>query len=313
MTETLKAGVAFLRAAQNAQGWWRDFRLAPGESDEWVTGYVGSALAGLDDEAANHGFEALIRRAGPVASAWGYNGFTPRDADSTLWALHLGNRLGRPVSNLSLEAHLRPDGGLCTYAREPEIRAFIGLPTAFSMAGWCGSHVCVTAAASQLPGWREAVRPYLLGRQAPDGRWPAYWWHDDEYSTVLAAESIAGREAFQRARSWAGSRIGQQGFAANSDFPDGSPFATAWALRLVADPDRAAAAFEWLRRNQAPDGSWRSSARLRVPPPGEIDPSRFAQWTAGGLIQGASIVDQNRIFTTATVVATLARCLVGAR
>jgi hypothetical protein len=83
-----------------------------------------------------------------------------------------------------------------------------------------------------------------------------------------------------------------------------SPWATAWCLRTLAlsgDGDAlkaGARAREWLVGAQGGDGSWPASARMRVPLPGQVDapaePIRLAT------------VDQNRVFTTAAVVATLA-------
>ncbi len=92
-------GVDFLLAAQETQGWWTDFNLAAGPSDEWVTGYVGAMLVNIGDvrayEAAVTAWRLLNTRRHRVDGKWGYNRLPPGDADSTGWALQLARSLGQ--------------------------------------------------------------------------------------------------------------------------------------------------------------------------------------------------------------------------
>ncbi len=60
---------------------------------------------------------------------------------------------------------------------------------------------------------------------------------------------------------------------------------------------------------QQPDGSWPSSARLRIPPPGVLDPEGYQNWMVNGKGGGSIISDQHRIFTTATIVTSLQKAL----
>jgi hypothetical protein len=154
--------------------------------------------------------------------------------------------------------------------------------------------------------------------QAPDGGWPAYWWQDPEYATALAAEALAGIEPdtgrVARAVAWGINRLSPQGYVATGDHPGGSPFATAWCLRLLllgradgAVREAIAAVTDWLVRQQLPDGSWMSSARLRVPYPDDLDPNQFDRWVYHGAVQGSLVFDRQRAFTTATVLHALYR------
>jgi len=329
-TESIEAAITFLLNARNEQGWWTDFLLAPGFSDEWVTGYVGTMLSTLSDyrvaEAVNNAWNLLCTRCQRPTGAWGYNRLTPGDADSTGWGLQLAHAVGQEASaracraRNALIAHLRSDGSISTYATDEPIRTFIGASPNQSFAGWCGSHTCVSAAIATLPEYRLQVGHYLKNNQSPDGCWRSYWWRDHEYTTALAAEAIstcnqlANPAYVLRAVKWGMQRLSTQGFVSTTDHQQGSPFATAWCLRLLLlnqeNPDVGKAietATNWLLEQQEADGSWQSSARLLVPYPDDQAPEEFDAWIYHGRIQGSLIFDYQRVFTTATILKVLSR------
>ena len=64
---------------------------------------------------------------------------------------------------------------------------------------------------------------------------------------------------------------------------------------------------EWLIENQNEDGSWSSSACLRIPPPYEKNPDAIYNWNMNGKGGRSIILDRNRIFTTITVIDSLSR------
>ena len=319
-----------LRALLNAQhpdGWWTDFLLAPGPSDEWVTGYVGTCLAALPDsralDAARDAWRLLQRRR-HLADAWAYNALPPGDADSTTWGLRLADALGALETVRAREAaealarHLRPGGGVATYAEDGPIRRFIGAPAERSFRGWCGAHPCVSAAASALPQFRPLVLPYMRALQRADGAWNAYWWHDNVYTTALAVETLArvddpgDRARLDAAARWACAQLGTDGAVATVRDPAGSPFATALCLRVLLAGGidgtihaAARAAIAWLLSHQQSDGRWQPSARMRLPMPDDEWPDDYTGWVEGGRIEGSSIVDRQGLFTTATVLTAL--------
>src|SRR5262249_36777655 len=141
----------------------------------------------------------LLQQCRGWSDGWGYNQHVPADADSTLWALHLACRVGagrwprvRHAAHF-LSSHIRPDGGLATYAQEGPILRSARLPRDISFDGWCGSHACVTALGAGLRGFggRAGALDYVRRAQSADGCWIGYWWCDREYTTSLAVDALA--------------------------------------------------------------------------------------------------------------------------
>jgi hypothetical protein len=308
VARTLSGAIEFLVSEQEHTGRWSDFLLPAGPSDEWVTAFVGAclleALAEKTRGAARRAWAALLRRR-PDERGWGYNRLTPADADSTAWALRLATGLSitedRRVAaaRAFLAGHVSAGGGITTYAERDPIRRYTRLPDEASFAGWQAPHSCVTAAAAPLVG--AAATDYLSRQQGESGNWQGYWWWDDEYTTALAAEVLPAHCA--TAQEWALTRPGPSG-AVHGAEGEPSAWATAWCLRLLGRgttsgaEEARARVVRWLMHAQLADGSWAASARLRVPMPGQLD--------AAGQERTMTALDQNRVFTTAAVVAALA-------
>jgi squalene-hopene/tetraprenyl-beta-curcumene cyclase len=331
LSDCSQHAVEFLLSARDSDGWWHDFDVA-GPSDAWITGYVATALAlsGNDEalSAARNAWRLLARR-DPYRRGWGYHRRVPVDADTTAWALLLAQAIGVRQSlrvaraRRFLARHMRPDGGVATYSWNGPISRFTGLRSHF--AGWCSSHTCVTAVAGSLqalPG-RDRALEFLRARQAPHGNWHAYWWHDPEFATAHAVEALganpADGERVRKAAEWAATRIDDNGSVVTDIEPEGSPFATSLGLRVLISAVGSGVASDFelelvsrsarkLFEMQRPDGAWRASARLRVPPPDLRNAEAFASWGRDG--QGAAsigtiVCDRRAIHTTATVLRAL--------
>jgi squalene cyclase len=328
----LKRAVRFLVAARDSDGLWRDFLTFAGESDEWVSAYVCTALAGLDignvQEILEQAWRAMSRRRRPTGG-WGYNDQSPADADSTAWGLRMASVLGKSKSACALRARKllhrqqRHDGGAATCSRVEWKSHFERMSFWSEWAGWCDSHVCVTAVAlDALDGAarRDALR-FVRRRQDPSGRWNGYWWADHEYSTSLALCALTrwgqnrDRPIRERALTWISHRVNTHGAIISGATGRCSPFATACALGIFnqrsAGKDRAEIAvkcLQWLIRNQRHDGAWRASATLRLPLPDDRNPDLYKRWKLG-VEFGNICLDHRAVFTTATVVTALRSCL----
>jgi hypothetical protein len=303
--------ISFLLGARDRDRWWRDFDTLAGPSDEWVSAYVACALARSGDPeamAAARETWRLLERRRWWSAGWGYHSKVPCDADSTLWALELARRVGAGPSwrvrraRALLSRHVNERGGVATYANAGLIRLFTGLGGNVRFDGWCAPHVCVSAlAASADLDERQRVLGFVRSSQSDDGSWSAYWWTDAEYSTAFAVRAlldsadVSDHARIERAAAWA---------AARASF---SPFATALRLRVLIAANQPAdeGCVSHLLSEQNADGSWRASARLRIPPPDVVHPDSFDRWVEGARGGGAILVDAGRRFTTATVLETL--------
>jgi hypothetical protein len=318
------AAASWLLGSRTAAGWWRDFALAPGCSDEWVTAYVGCALAASHvggehlGQAVEQAWELLLGRQ-RAAGGWAYNALAPADADSTAWTLELARLLGfadEPAADRArhwLDGHRRVTGGVTTYADSRPIRAFTGIPEPTSFEGWTAAHTCVTAGVARSLRDRRDIK-YLRRTQEPAGNWSSYWWCEPAYATALAVEALSdaaepGDEARLVAAVRWGARQVEEGRPSERTKKQ-SAFRLAWCVRLLSIAPESTvsgdtresreSAARWLLDRQLPSGAWEPSAQLRVPPPDVVDPETFTDWVEGGRIERAVVLDQNAIFTTAT-------------
>lgn len=315
---SIENGLKFLLKSKNHNGWWRDYSTYAGESDEWITAYVGVVLA-LSDK-PDHRSEALnawkrLCHRHWWFPAWGYNRLVPPDADSTLWAVRLAECLNRKDSYRVRRAirfllkHIGDNGGMSTYNKSKAIGAFTVLSN-LQFRGWCSPHVCVSAAAVHLDSLtnKQPLIDYLGREQNGDGSWTGYWWCDDEFTTSQATEGLAKNHAntkntvLNKAVDWAMNRL--KYYSVNSC----TPFVLASLLKTITfsqHPQAEAAIKIWLPKlltDQKQDGSWMPSAWLRIPHPDVTVPARHTSWKVNGKGANNMIVDIRSIFTTATVV-----------
>jgi squalene-hopene/tetraprenyl-beta-curcumene cyclase len=193
--------------------------------------------------------------------------------------------------------------------------------------GYTGSHPEVTAVVVRvllkagLDPAGEIIRravSYLKECQGPDGLWQSYWWDGQMYATyhcLRALKACGSHSGRQRGAAVAATILaGQGGDGSWGEKTAGKnqAFETALALGslLTLGESSAAAALKrggvWLLNHQAADGGFTSGPMMRVPDKDETEPWKREQWaldSVGGF--GALGRDQNRLFTTSTVVSAL--------
>jgi len=333
IADAISRAMDFLLSSRDVQGLWSDFRLPVGESSGWVTGYVGSVLTGAGEDRVMRETKDVwnvfaAKNLYTGHGGWGYNLLTPEDADSTVWGIRFAHGLGLEGKFITKAAeefllkHQMPDGGITTYILEKELRKMIGATPEEDIRGWTGSHLCVTAAAAGIPRFSSILLPYILAHQLPAGNWNGYWWSDPAYTTALVTEAllVAGgdkhRDAIDRAFAWSMHHFGREPFVANDVFREGSPFATALALKtlllagkLDKTREKSGTVVRWLISRQKEDGSWQPSALLQVPPPFMKIPVDHGSWHMGkGAAWGTVVTDHRSLFTTAAVLDSLVCC-----
>ncbi len=298
--EMIRRAADALLQARTQAGWWLDYSgFSEGISDEWVTAYVANACC----ETGIPQLQAAAIRAWSLLSGrsrdgWGWNFVQPADADSTAWALRLAHALGRlhdPRAQQGLgflKRHIGADGSAATYLEDSHATDF---PDLAINPAWHHAHLCVTAALAGLAPVAEMPRAYLQKNQAEDGAWRGYWWADDAYATATAALALsasadpAAAKSVMRAAHYAHKRLEHdQALSEN-------PFVLALLLRTALLLDGADARLlqqrcSILAASCHPNGMWPGSATLRIP---------------SGKGASKDAMDQNGIFTTATVLVTL--------
>jgi len=304
---------SWLVAMQARDGSWSDFWTPSGSSNQWVTAYAGASLAraapAAHGDAARAAWHYLVG-VQHEDGGWGYGGAVPSDGDSTAWALLLAQRIGVERSVPAVRARrflagLRRDGGIATYGDATAIRGYLGAAAPADFSGWVQPHACVTAVAAQLDGLEAELRDDVLATQQTDGSWCGYWWFEPAYATAMStvaltpARSARERAAVEAALEWARRRFARDAGA--------SAFALALLLTIFAraapGQSDACDCAQALERARCGDGSWRGTARLRVPAPQTKDPATIKEWErwwGRGVPFNVYSLDQCSVFTTAT-------------
>jgi len=307
----LKRALNFLKSSRNRNGLWTDYETLAGESDEWVTAYVAANLSRIPG--ASHDLAAAsmltLKKRLRFRGGLGFNKFVPRDADSTIWAALLFQNLGaatelKQVCKL-IDQYFDPCGGVRTFRNPSGIVKFTRLRGG-SFEGWTQPHVCVTAAALGIDGLcDDLTRKWLISNQRSEGCWEGYWWVEREYATGLFLMGIRNPHdeieslAVNKAEKWGLERLSVL-LAKKSD----SAFALSYLLLgLLSSYKESHHAFQAcktrLLESQLSDGSWPSSAHLRIPPPYAKTPDEVMSWRSGGKGGGSIILDLKRTFSTA--------------
>lgn len=289
-----QSALARLLALQAADGSWSDYQLPVGSADQWVTAYVGVAVAragqalGATDALARarKGLDRLADvRCYP--EGWGYNAQTGPDGDSTAWTLLLADALELPAPPDALdflESLWRPDAGFATYAEGD---------------AWAVGHPCVTPVVYLAlhrhgrRGLRDRVLACVRETRRPDGSWNAYWWRGRQYAHLANLELLAALELPRRPP---GSNVDQSRTYAFQTWLELGCSVGIEVLERGADAD-AGPLVEALLEGQAPDGGWPGAADLRVTARDCYEP-----WNTP---RGDRYTDQAGLITTATCL----RCL----
>jgi hypothetical protein len=266
IAEAIGRAEQFLVERQAPDGFWRDYWLYPGQSEDWTTACVGWALACAPRRDGARA--ALVRSANALRWAWrpggwGYNRDTDTDADSTSWVSRfLAAVLGRrgPNAVTCLTRYLDCNGNAHTF-----------MPV--EQAGrWADAHADVTPLVGLAllsvgadRAWIARIRGAVEATRQGAGVWSSFWWDGASYATARSLEFLRASggipdDAARAVRGWLGSAA------------EPTPFEMAQraecALLVGAGVDGVV---EWLLDAQLQDGGWPSSPALRVPSKERID------------------------------------------
>ena len=162
----------------------------------------------------------------------------------------------------------------------------------------------------------ERAKDFLLMHQHHEGFWLPYWWRSKYLATAQAVRVLTGSK---RKAEFAATHAAIEYIVRNQSL-DGSwdngidwgfpcHLSTANCLHaLTTDNTRKRQQLltvKYLLSAQDVDGAWSSRACLHIPPPHVLEPHSFSQWILGGAGVGSCSVDQRRVLTTASVVASI--------
>ncbi len=292
--------VDYLRSLQSQAGAWSDYELPVGASDQWITAYVGLALADVEDQPDGEAARASERAADWLVNhrtyeaGWGYNAITGPDTDSTAFAVALLDRLGRgasPADRAFLRSRWRASGGFATYegprawgAAHPDVtpQAFLGLSEADRVELY------------------PVLRDYTRRIRLANGLWPSYWWRRPFYATyvtLLALQDLGVGE------SWLPPP------ARNERFEISNAFDLACVIGIEnlrnAPEERLLGLVRRLLDMQQAGGGWPGSDSLRV-----TEDTCYEPWRAP---DGACYRDRLGTISTATAIRALSQVLARCR
>jgi hypothetical protein len=253
----------------------------------WTTAYVGCQLGGLALQSRAADWLAVHELPG---GGWGYDENVGCDADSSAYAIVLLARTGRVVhdrSCLRLEGAQQPDGGFSTYG------------AADGLGSWGVSHPDVTAVAAHAlllargrghPAVSRAMDYVIRGRN-DEGLWNSFWWASPLYATRASLVFLAETDAHVDLAPTLETLLQVEAT---------SPFERALLLDCLLLVNGAADQLvDALLCEQLADGSWPSVPSLRIPARTCVAP-----WDEP---DGALYADDDRLFTSATVLGALSR------
>ncbi|WP_143310056.1 prenyltransferase/squalene oxidase repeat-containing protein [Chitinophaga vietnamensis] len=277
--QAIAKGIDHLLSNQQQSGWWKDFYVKTGISDEWVTAYVACHLARLKhpgiSEALDRAWRILKTRY-REQEGWGYNVLNRADADSTIWTWLFANtatfadEFPEPGFDM-MNRYVAANGGVITYDPNVPVGKYNMKTDGQHFNGWQIPHHCVTAAYA-LAGQQDAI-DYLLANQHTEGYWYSYWWNGPEYATALTVEALFNKDAdkykkeIDMAVGWACNKARKE-----LDKPVPNDFKIALLLKIIScsyDSEQhhelVKAMLNDLLHAQQPAGYWNPSAELRIP------------------------------------------------
>jgi hypothetical protein len=329
--QALFKGTSFLMAKRGNDGLWRDFETLAGLSSDWVTGYIQAQFNTLRKyhSPVELTHKTLMHRQRPNGG-WSFNLRVPTDVDSTAWVLlaFSGIPCWRPSAMLRatsyIKRHVDPlTGGFCTYNEQDQIDRYIGADKTLTR-GWLGAHTCVTSVVLQLMAstpsyWEHEIIQkaafFVKQQRLPSFLWSSYWWKGQGYATfhstraLLQTRKLSYREAAKTIHAVL-EKVNLSKYSEGAGSAE-TLFDMAYYLRtvLMRSQDISIGALEgvvhYLLENQKRDGSWPSEPILRIPRPMVKQPDTETNWRENELGTGVIIKDDNRLFTTASVLSAL--------
>lgn len=332
----IQDGLRYVIDNQNPDGSWNEFYNDAGMSDSWATAFI---LSYINQKELKHYLpETTISKAQHFLDnqnndlLWGYNKSWIPDTDSTTFVLLAYRLFDKLPSNsfqnwLTLQTHT---GGFTTYFNDETLAASMNWEELGLFSGWTQPHICVSAAAFYLMSMVSKLtsinphylplRNFILKKQNDNGLWDSYWWTSPIYSTSLiikASTHLEDQEVKQAVTNCLEQlfQLQNDDGSFGDEFTKSSPFYTAMVIEACCanweiyfnNQKEIKRSIAWLQRHQMTDGSWKGTASMRMPTPDVTNPQKIKTWPEDTKGLNIRVTEINRLFTSATCLAALAK------
>ena len=295
------------------QGFWADFLLMPGSSNHWISAMVVTVTSPSTDDVLQafrtDAFEYLSSYSELNSNRIGYNLITPPDGDSTIWLARAYASLGKCIPE-ELTFYINSHLSCCklmasTYTLSDGIDKFIGVDSGH-MAGWYGTHGCVTANYLSLIRDRIACNGSDVTEIMSNSFFlDSYWWPTDAYIVALCPHLLL-EPAF---------KCGFLDSFVSSFRPPLLEYDPAQLLikhlstlfkvistGCASQTEDEVSFLEGIEDIITTPGghSW-----MILPMPHEVDRYSRDEWEYNGLLQGSAVSDQSGVFTICTILSLL--------
>lgn len=293
----LKDAMHYLIFIQNENGFWNDFHLPVGSSDQWVTAYTAHALAQYGNKTGNQSaMKAALKAANwlttnrTYSAGWGFNDTTGPDSDSTAMTIALLDELKISVAEsdrVFLRDHWRGDDGVATYDE----------PNAWATGHW---DVTPWSYHALSPNDRKLFQDLFveaLGKnKMSNGLWRSYWWRNPFYSTFITLEMLDKLGISEPI-------VENSDTTASIEINNAFDLACFIGIECIRNPsdERIGQHLRVLLNWQQANGQWRGAANLRV-----TDNTCYTPWLNPS---GLYYEDQKSTITNATILRVLSRII----
>lgn len=290
-------GVDFLVNQQSAEGYWHDYDLEVGSARAWTTAYVVKSLcATLKWSDTTTAIEKACRAIERIKTnkGWGYNLVTAEDADSTAWCVRAFQQLEsiKHDARALLQPYIGTQGDVRTFQQE-------------DFGSWNEEHLDVaTVVGIALLEHDPHCEVALLIAQRihhcfqNTGQLLAFWWETPFYSWSHALEFYQKWNASHKISKRMAREFLSLELDARSVFEKTLSIKAHYHAQQILGNRRNSEGYDGLIEEitslQNHDGSWASSAFMRVPVQHSTETKPLVA------------VDQNRLMTTATVISVIA-------
>lgn len=186
----LARATEYILRKRETDGYWVDFAMPQGTSDEWVTAYIIATLS--NDPVLRNNLTSSVewlQKRFRSGEGWGYNRNTSADADATALSLLALHRMGAPLPEGARDALIR------YRLRSGGYRAYPDWDLDYEYGAGPAEITSIVLLAQVETDMVEAdvlcdTVMNLVSQQRDEGGWNTFWWKDDLFATYRTLQAF---------------------------------------------------------------------------------------------------------------------------